>query len=113
MPTQTRPTTTRPRTTPRRRTLVEWPEDRNAWTLVLVSLPTSAGRPAAVGRAREAIRAGLNEVGVLDSSEYSSLHPGYYVVFAGLYPTIGAAQDAVSRAAQVGYENAYARRVTS
>jgi hypothetical protein len=113
VPTPTRPTTTRPRTAPRRRTLVEWPQGRNAWTLVLLSLPTSAGRPAAVGRAREAIRAGLSEVGVIDSSDYASLHPGYYVVFAGVYPTIGAAQDAVSRAAQAGYENAYARRVTS
>lgn len=113
VPTQTRPTTTAPRPRPARRALIEWPERRNGWTLVLLSLPTSAGRPAAVGRAREAIRAGLSEVGVLDSSEYASLHPGYYVVFSGVYPTIGAAQDAVSRAAEAGYENAYARRVTS
>ena len=113
VPTQTRATRTTPRARPRRRALIEWPQSRNGWTLVLASLPTSAGRPAAVGKAREAIRAGLSDVGVLDSSEYSSLHPGYYVVFAGVYPTIGAAQDAVSKAAQAGYENAYARRVTS
>lgn len=113
VPTQTLRTTTAPRPQPRRRALIEWPQRRSGWTLVLASLPTSAGRPAAVGKAREAIRAGLSEVGVLDSSEYSSLHPGYYVVFAGVYPTIGAAQDGVSKAAQAGYENAYARRVTS
>ncbi|HEU6443967.1 MAG TPA: hypothetical protein VFL61_02805 [Gaiellaceae bacterium] len=113
VPSQTRPTTTAPRPRPARRALIEWPERQNGWTLVLLSLPTSAGRPAAVGRAREAIRAGLSEVGVLDSSEYASLHPGYYVVFSGVYPTIGAAQDAVSKAAEAGYENAYARRVTS
>jgi hypothetical protein len=113
VPTQTRPTTTAPRPRPARRALIEWPQGRNGWTLVLVSLPTSGGRPAAVGRAREAIRAGLSEVGVLQSSDYASLHPGYYVVFAGVYPTIGAAQDAVAKAAEAGYENAYARRVTS
>ena len=113
VPTETRPTTTAPRPRAQRRALIEWPERRNAWTLVLLSLPTSAGRPAAVGRAREAIRAGLSEVGVLESSEYASLHPGYYVVFSGVYPTIGAAQEAVSQAAEAGYENAYARRVTS
>ncbi|HEX7255021.1 MAG TPA: hypothetical protein VF236_03765 [Gaiellaceae bacterium] len=113
VPTQTRPTTTAPRPRPAGRALIEWPQRRNAWTLVLLSLPTSAGRPAAVGRAREAIRAGLSEVGVLESSEYASLHPGYFVVFSGVYPTIGAAQDAVSEAAEAGYENAYARRVTS
>ncbi len=113
VPTQTRLTTTTGRPRPRRRALIEWPQDRNGWTLVLVSLPTSSGRPQAVGRAREAIRAGLDEVGVINSSEYASLHPGYYVVFSGVYSTIGAAQDAVSDAAEAGYENAYARRVTS
>jgi hypothetical protein len=113
VPTQTRTTTTAPRRPPARRALIEWPQGRNGWTLVLLSLPTSAGRPQAAGRAREAIRAGLDEVGVLDSSEYASLHPGYYVVFSGVYPTIGAAQDAVSDAAEAGFENAYARRVTS
>lgn len=113
VPTQTRQTTTAPRRSPARRALIEWPEGRNGWTLVLLSLPTSAGRPQAVGRAREAIRAGLDEVGVIDSSEYASLHPGYYVVFSGVYPSIGAAQDAVSDAAEAGFENAYARRVTS
>jgi hypothetical protein len=112
VPTQTRQTTTAPRR-PARRALIEWPQGRNAWTIVLVSLPTSAGRPQAVGRAREAARAGLDEVGVIDSSEHSSLHPGYYVVFSGVYPTIGAAQDAVSDAAEAGFENAYARRITS
>lgn len=112
VPTQTRPTTP-PRRRPARRALIEWPQRRSGWTLVLLSLPTSAGRPAAVGRAREAIRAGLSEVGVIDSSRYASLHPGYYVVFSGVYPTIGAAQDAVSKAAEAGYQNAYARRVTS
>ena len=113
VPTQTRQTTTAPRRPPARRALIEWPQGRNGWTLVLVSLPTSAGRPQAVGRAREAVRAGLDDVGVIDSSEYASLHPGYYVVFSGVYPTIAAAQDAVSDAAEAGFENAYARRVTS
>jgi hypothetical protein len=113
VPTQTRQTTTAPRRPPARRALIEWPQGRNGWTLVLVSMPTSAGRPQAVGRAREAVRAGLDDVGVIDSSEYASLHPGYYVVFSGVYPTIGAAQDAVSDAAEAGFENAYARRVTS
>ncbi|HEX2495223.1 MAG TPA: hypothetical protein VHK46_00165 [Gaiellaceae bacterium] len=113
LPTQTRQTTTAPRRPPARRALIEWPKGRNGWTLVLVSMPTSAGRPQAVGRAREAVRAGLDDVGVIDSSEYASLHPGYYVVFSGVYPTIAAAQDAVSDAAEAGFENAYARRVTS
>ena len=38
-------------------------------------------------RARQAKQKGLKDVGVLISSQYSSLHPGYYVVFAGIYGT--------------------------
>jgi hypothetical protein len=110
----TRPATTAPpRRQPARRALIEWPRRRSGWTLVLVSLPTSSGRDAAITRAREALRSGLPQVGVIESSRYASLHPGYYVVFSGVYPSIGEAQDAVARAAESGYENAYARRVTS
>jgi hypothetical protein len=112
VPTRTTATTSPPPPPPRR-ALIDWPPRRSGWTLVLASLPTSSGRPAAVAKAREALRAGLAEVGVLDSSKYASLHPGYYVVFSGVYASIGEAQDAVSRAAEAGYENAYARRVTS
>jgi hypothetical protein len=49
---------------------------------------------------------------VLDSSRYPSLHPGYYVVFSGVYDSLSSAQAAASRAADAGYGNAYARRVT-
>jgi hypothetical protein len=108
-------TTTRATRTPqppRRRRLIEWPQARSGWTLVLASLPTSAGRDAALGKARQALAAGLPQVGVLDSSRYPSLHPGYFVVFSGVYPSLSAAQDAASRAAGAGYGNAYARRVT-
>jgi hypothetical protein len=112
VPTRTQ-TTAPTRRQPARRSLIEWPRGRSGWTLVLVSLPTSSGRDAAVTRAREALRSGLPRVGVIESSRYASLHPGYYVVFSGVYPSISEAQDAVSRAAESGYENAYARRVTS
>jgi hypothetical protein len=111
VPTTTARTTTAPRSSPRR--LIEWPRGRSGWTLVLASLPTTAGRKAAVTKAREALRAGLPQVGVIDSARYSSLHPGYFVVFSGIYDTLSTAQDAASRAADRGYGNAYARRVTS
>ncbi len=111
VPTTTTRTTTRPRPATRRR-LIEWPQGRNGWTLVLASLPTSAGREAALGKARQALGAGLRQVGVLDSSRYSSLHPGYFVVFSGVYASLSEAQTAASRAAGAGYGNAYARRVT-
>jgi cell division septation protein DedD len=115
-PVPTAPTsTTRTTTTGRpaeRRQLVEWPKGRSGWMLVLSSLPTAAGRDRAVAKARQALAAGLPQVGVLDSSRFSSLHPGYFVVFSGIYETLAEAQDAASKAASSGY-NAYPRRVTS
>jgi cell division septation protein DedD len=111
VPTKRTKTTTTPRPSDRRH-LIEWPKGRSGWMLVLSSLPTSAGREAAVAKARRALAAGLPQVGVLDSSRYSSLHPGYFVVFSGIYATLREAQDAASKAASSGY-NAYPRRVTS
>ena len=56
-----------------------------AWTNILVSIPKVEGRDAAIARAEQARRRGLRRVGVLDSSRFASLHPGYWVVFAGVY----------------------------
>ena len=110
-PTTTTRTSTAPRA-PSPRRLIEWPRGRSGWTLVLASLPTSAKRGAAVAKAQQALDAGLPQVGVIDSSRYSSLHPGYFVVFSGLYDSLSAAQEAASRAADAGYGNAYGRRIT-
>ena len=104
---------TRPRTQSRPRAPIEWPAGRSGYTIVVASLPAAAGRAPALARAREASRAGLTSVGVLDSSEHPSLHPGYYVVFSGIYETNDAAQEAVPKARDAGFERAYARQVTS
>jgi hypothetical protein len=110
-PTATTRTSTAART-PAPRRLIEWPRGRSGWTLVLASSPTSANREAAVAKAEQALADGLPQVGVIDSSRYSSLHPGYFVVFSGLYDSLSAAQEAASRAADAGYGNAYGRRIT-
>jgi hypothetical protein len=106
------PTATQP-TTPAPGTLVQWPSGKNGWTIVLASLPKAGGRTAAVAKAKEAADAGLAQVGVLDSSRYSSLHPDYWVVFTGIYDTRGQAESALDTAASAGYDGAYARPVTS
>ena len=67
--------------------LEQWPAKTTAWTIVLVSVPKVDGRDAAVARAAEARQKGLRGVGVLDSSRFASLHPGYWMVFAGEYPS--------------------------
>lgn len=91
--------------------LVPWPEGTRGWTVVLASLPQGGGRAGATAKAKEAAQAGLTEVGVLDSSKYSSLHPGYFVVFSGVYDARGQAEQGVSQARARGYQAAYAREI--
>jgi hypothetical protein len=91
---------------------IPWPAGRSGWAIVLDSLPAPTGRAQAYSEARRAIRSGLKRVGVLASSKYSSLHPGYLVVFTGIYSNEVAAQSAILNAHQHGYGGAYARRIT-
>lgn len=108
------PSTPPPPTTtaPAPGSLTAWPAGRSGFTVVLESIPTSAGRALALERARAASRAGLPQVGVLDSGRYSSLHPGYYVVFSGIYTSGGQAETARAAAAEKGFQLAYSREIT-
>jgi hypothetical protein len=108
------PSTPPPPTTtaPAPGSLTTWPAGQSGFTVVLESIPTSAGRSLAFARARAASRAGLPQVGVLDSGRYSSLHPGYYVVFSGIYSSRGQADSAQATAAEKGFRLAYSREIT-
>lgn len=113
-PTITRPppTTAPQKTTPTPRTgLTPWPSS-DGYTVILQSLPAGAGRTNAVRTARQALSAGLPQVGVLDSAQYSSLHPGYYVVFSGIYPSNAVASTHISEAQGAGFRAAYVRPIT-
>ena len=90
--------------------LTQWPQGQNGWTIVLASIPQSAGRAAAIREARKALGAGLTDVGVLNSSSYSSLHSGYFVVFSGTYNSESEARGALSTA-KGSYPQAYARQI--
>jgi hypothetical protein len=92
-------------------TPISWPAGRGGWTIVLDSLPAPSGRTQAFAEARRALRSGLKQVGVLNSSQYSSLHPGYFVVFTGIYSGQVAAQSALLDAHQ-RFGGAYVRRIT-
>ena len=92
--------------------LALWPAARSGWTIVLDSLPSTNGRAPAVAEAKQALHLGMKKVGVLDSSRFSSLHPGYFVVFAGIYDSEAAAQSAIIDAHRRGYGGAYPRRIT-
>jgi hypothetical protein len=118
-PAQTEPTTTaasttatpkpKPPATRPKTGLATWPA-RDGYTVVIASIPArGTGLADATTKAREARTRGLR-AGVLESGKFASLHPGYYVVFAGIYGSLEEAQRA-ARAAVSKYPNAYAREV--
>jgi hypothetical protein len=75
-----------------------WPTTEDGWTIVLASVPQAEGRRPAALRAREARKRGIRRVGVLDSSSYASLHPGYWVVFTCIYTSEAEATSELEQA---------------
>lgn len=90
---------------------VTWPVGRNGYTIVLKSVPKSEGRSQADAAAQRARSNGLTQVGVLDSSDYSSLNPGYWVTFTGIYDTQSQADAGLSNARAKGFPTAYVRQI--
>jgi hypothetical protein len=78
--------------------LAQWPRTASGWTIVLVSVPKPKGRDEAVAVAQQARTRGLPGVGVLDSSRFASLRPGYWMTFTGRYPTEAEATGSLRRA---------------
>lgn len=103
------PTTTTP---PSSGGVASWPRGRAGWTVILESLPESSGRGAGLARARAAQRAGVTHVGLLLSSDYATLHAGYWVVFAGVYGSEAAAQTGLASAHAHGYAGAYPGQIS-
>ncbi|HEX5799110.1 MAG TPA: zinc ribbon domain-containing protein [Gaiellaceae bacterium] len=108
-------TTAAPRTrarpaAPRAPVTTAWPAGRRGWTIVLMSVPQSGGRALANQRAAEARQKGLTDVGVLNSSRFASLHPGYFVVFTGVFEAQPEATSALPRA-RAAFPLAYAREI--
>jgi len=89
--------------------LIPWPAS-NGYTIVLATLPLSVGARAARAKALAALRAGLRQIGVLVSSSYPSLQPGYYVVFSGVYASLEEAQSDLDTA-KSSFPGAYARPI--
>ncbi len=86
--------------------IADWPEGKDAWTIVLESASTNE---AATTRATELAGQGV-PVGILNSDEYASLEPGRFVVFSGQYDSQRAANQGLQDlSGQV--EGAYVRHV--
>jgi hypothetical protein len=78
-----------PGTTPE---IADWPEGKDAWTVVLEA---SSTKSAAEARAHELASQGV-PVGLLNSDLYSSLEPHKWVVFSGQYDSRRAANQGLS-----------------
>jgi hypothetical protein len=92
---------------------VNWPPNKDGFTVVLKSVDTSKGRSQAESAANKARTNGLPEVGILNSSDYSSMNPGYYVTFTGIYDTESQASAALPNARSKGFPTAYVREVSN
>jgi hypothetical protein len=88
---------------------------REFYTVVLASIPSEDGDSQAEADQRVgALEEQGVEVGVLDSSEFSSLNPGYLVVYSGRFPTEDAADahlDELSDKDLPGGQGPYVRAV--
>ena len=92
---------------------VTWPPNKDGYTVVLKSVPTSNGRSQAEAAADKARANGLSQVGILNSSDFSSMNPGYYVTFTGIYDTQSQANAALPNARSRGFPTAYVREVSN
>jgi hypothetical protein len=87
--------------------IAKWPAGESAYTVVLIS---AKSRSQADTKAREAKDRGI-PAGILRSNNYSSLNPGYWVVFAGQYDDAEAARAKASDYQGQGFSQAYPRLV--
>ncbi|MGL6279955.1 MAG: hypothetical protein ACRC50_10420 [Gaiella sp.] len=92
--------------------LTPWPAGRDAWTIVLVSVPKEDGRDKALAVAEAARQRGLEPAGVLDSSRFPSLRPGYWMAYEGIFDSEAEANSALRRGRSVA-RTARVERVAS
>ncbi len=89
-----------------------WPADQSGYAVILASKDAASFTEAdAQAIADQAAAAGVPMVGVLDSSLFPSLNPGYWAVFSGPYTTKDEAALAATTIQGQGYPDAYAREV--
>ena len=67
-----------------------WPPGKSAFTVILASMPTKA---AAEDKLAKAKGAGIATAAILDSDDFPTLNPGYWVVFDGQYDSVDQAQS--------------------
>jgi hypothetical protein len=87
--------------------VASWPAGESGWTVILAS---ERRRTEAQTKAERFAADGVADVGILDSDNFSSLTGGYWVVYAGRYESLRAAEDALDSSIDV--PDAYVRQIT-
>jgi hypothetical protein len=85
-----------------------WPDGTSAYTVVLAR---TSDETDARARATAAVGGGL-PVGVLDSSDYATLDPGMWILFAGRYETEAEAAEDAAQYVAAGFPEAEAAFVS-
>jgi hypothetical protein len=83
----------------------------HGWIMILASVPTGQGRAKATQVAKQARNHGLTFVSILNSSKSRPLRGGYWVVYTGPYPTLGAVNTAAKHVHASGFGDAYVREL--
>jgi predicted nucleic acid-binding Zn ribbon protein len=90
----------------------DWPAGRDAFAVILSSDDTEKFTFASITAKKSQAKAkGFSNAGVLNSDDYFTLNPGYWVLYLGPYASKSDAQAAQARARAGGYPDAYVRRV--
>lgn len=84
----------------------DWPAGETAWTAVLSSVRSEGDARAAKAR----LSGAGEDAGVLFSSDYPPLRPGYWVVYSGSFSSESAAESH-ARSLSGQFPGAYARRI--
>jgi hypothetical protein len=85
--------------------VADWPSGKSGWTVVLASKTSES---QANDQAEQFAGEGISNVGVLHSDDFSSLKPGFWVVFSGQYDSQSEASDALDG---IDAKDAYIRRI--
>ena len=81
------------------------------WIVILASIPTAAGQSSATSFAKQAAKAGLGAISVLNSSNRRPLRGGFWVVYTGPFTSLTQVSSAADNVHKSGFTSAYIREL--
>ena len=81
------------------------------WIVILASIPTAAGQSSATSFAKQAAKAGIGAISVLNSSNRRPLRGGFWVVYTGPFTSLAQVSAAADNVHKSGFTGAYIREL--